>query len=138
MLSADDEERLLCPVRALRWYLRRTKSESHPRQLFLSVKNRECSLSKAAISFFLRQLFKEAHKDFLEHLGPLLMARAHDVRSVATSLLWSINRAVSDILEVACWRTQSVFADHYLKSIQTVREDFFTIGPIMAAGSVIP
>ena len=34
-VGADDEERLLCPVRALRWYLRRTRSESRPRQLFL-------------------------------------------------------------------------------------------------------
>ena len=114
MVGADDEERLLCPVRALRWYLRRTRSESHPRQLFLSMKNRECPLSKEIFSFFLRQLIKEAHKDFPEHLGPLLRIRTHDVRSVATSLLWSINRTVSDILEMASWRTQSVFADHYL------------------------
>ena len=102
------------------------------------MKNRECPLSKAAISFFLRSLIKKAHKDFPEHLGPLLRVRAHDVWSVATSLLWSINRAVSDILEMACWRTQSVFADHYLKTIQRVHNDGFAIGPILAAGSVIP
>ena len=98
---------------------------------------RERPFSKAVISF-LRQLIKEAHKDFPEHLGPLLRVRAHDVRSIVISLLWSINRAVSDILEVACWRTHSVFADHYLKTIQRVHDDVFAIGPIMAAGSVIP
>ena len=40
-VGADDEKRLLCPIQALRWYLRRTRSESRPRQLFLSVKDRE-------------------------------------------------------------------------------------------------
>ena len=41
VVDADDEERFLCLVRALRWYLRRTRSESRPRQLFLSVKDRD-------------------------------------------------------------------------------------------------
>jgi len=137
-VGSDDEERLLCPVRAIRWYLHRTRSASRPRHLFLSVKNQDRPLSKAAISYFLRQLIKESHKDFPDHLAPLLRVKAHDVRGVATSLLWSLNRAVSDIMEVACWRTQSVFANLFLKSIQRVHDDIFAIGPIVAAGSVVP
>lgn len=137
-VGSDDEERLLCPVRALHYYLLRTKSRSRPRNLFLSVKNPARPLSKAAISYFLRQLIKEAHKNFPDHAAPLLRVRAHDIRGVATSLLWSRNRSVSDILEVACWRTQSVFANHYLSSIQRSHDDVFAIGPIVAAGGIIP
>lgn len=37
VVGLDEEERLLCPVRALKWYLHRTKSQLRPRQLFLSV-----------------------------------------------------------------------------------------------------
>ncbi|MPC50377.1 hypothetical protein E2C01_044205 [Portunus trituberculatus] len=67
-------------------------------------------LSKTAISYFLRQLIRAAHEDFPDHLGPTLRVRAHDVRSVATSLLWSTNKAVADVMAVACWRTELVFA----------------------------
>ena len=134
----QDEERLLCPVRALRWYLDRTRNPSRPRHLFLSVRDPSRPLSKAALSFFLRQLIRSAHKDFPDHLAPALRVRAHDIRGVATSLLWSLNRAVSDVMAVACWRTQSVFANHYLSSVQRVQDDVFSIGPIVAAGSVIP
>ena len=137
-MGPHDQERLLCPVRAVRWYLQRTQSGSRPRNLFLSVKHQDRPLSKSAISYFLRQLIKAAHQDFPDHLAPLLRVKAHDVRGVATSLLWSQNRAVSDIMEVACWRTQSVFATHYLKLVQRVQDDVFAIGPIVAAGSIIP
>ena len=137
-VGSDDEERLLCPVRALRWYLQRTRSVSRPRPLFLSVRDPDRPLSKAAVSFLLRQLLRSAHKDFPDHMGPTLRVGAHDVRSVATSLLWSLNRAVADVMAVACWRTQSVFATHYLCAVQRVQDGVFSIGPIVAAGSVIP
>ena len=137
VVGRQDDERLLCPVRALRWYLERTRNPSRPQHLFLSVKNPGRPLSKAAISFFLRQLIRSAHKDFPDSLAPTLRVRAHDIRGVATSLLWSINRAVSDVMAVACWRTQSVFANHYLSSIQRVQDDVFSIGPIVAAGTAL-
>ena len=47
-VGLDDEERLLCPVRALRLYLHRTRSPSRPRHLFLSVRDPKRPLSKAS------------------------------------------------------------------------------------------
>lgn len=138
VVGRDDEERRLCPVRALKWYLHRTKSQSRPRQLFLSVKDPSRPLSKAAISFFLKQLIRSAHENFPEHLGPTLRVKAHDVRAVATSLLWGRNKALSDVMAVAGWRTQSVFANHYLKSVHRIQGGLFSLGPVVAAGSVIP
>ena len=138
VVGHQDDERLLCPVRALRWYLERTRNPSRPQHLFLSVRNPGRPLSKAAISFFLRQLIRSAHGDFPDSLAPTLRVRAHDIRGVATSLLWSLNRSVSDVMAVACWRTQSVFANHYLSSIQRVQDGVFSIGSIVAAGGIIP
>ena len=137
-VGRDDEERLLCPVRALRWYLERTRAPSRPRHLFLSVRDPSKPLSKGALSYFLRHLIRSAHKDFPDHLAPTLRVKAHDIRGVATSLRWSLNRAVSDVMAVACWRTQSVFANHYLSSVQRVQDGVFSIGPIVAGGGIIP
>ncbi|MPC46787.1 hypothetical protein E2C01_040513 [Portunus trituberculatus] len=102
-VCSNDDERLLCPVCALQWYLHRTWSPSRPWHLFLLVRNPIRPLSKMAISYFLQQLILAAHEDFPDHLEPILNVRAYDVQSVATSLLWSINKAVADIMAVACW-----------------------------------
>ncbi|MPC79506.1 hypothetical protein E2C01_074035 [Portunus trituberculatus] len=86
-VCSNDDKRLLCPVRALQWYLNRTQSPSRPRYLFLSVRDPTHPLSKMAISYFLQQLIRVAHEDFHDHLEPTLRVRAHDVQSVETSLL---------------------------------------------------
>ncbi|MPC56467.1 hypothetical protein E2C01_050428 [Portunus trituberculatus] len=54
------------------------------------------------------------------------------------SLLWSTNKAVANVMAVACWGTQSVFATHFLKAVHRVQDGIIFVGPIMAAGSVIP
>ena len=51
------EDRLLCPVRALCVYLKLTPSVSpRPQSLFVSPSCPMCSLSKNALSFFLRKV----------------------------------------------------------------------------------
>ena len=138
VLGPDDEERLLCPVRALRYYLRRTAGPSRPRHLFVSLRDRTRPMSKAAISYFLRLVIRSAHESFPDHLARLLRVKAHEVRAVATSLLWQTNRRLSDVMDAACWRTPSVFANHYLRPVQRVQEDVFSLGPVVAAGGVVP
>ena len=56
----ENEERLLCSVRAVNCYLQLTSSSSRPRNLFVSVWNPKRPMSKAAISFFLRDTVKAA------------------------------------------------------------------------------
>ena len=56
------DELLLCPVRALRLYLSLTASlPSRPRSLFVSPRALSCSLSKNALSFFIREVISEAY-----------------------------------------------------------------------------
>ena len=56
IVGKDDEERLLCPVRALKFYYDRTKSlKVRPRNLFLSPRDTSRPLSKNALSLFLRE-----------------------------------------------------------------------------------
>ena len=52
-----EEDYLLCPVRALKFYLDRTKDLSPcPPNLFVSPRCRQRAISKNAISFFLREV----------------------------------------------------------------------------------
>lgn len=138
VVGREDEERLLCPVRALKWYRDRTTSQPRPRQLFLSVRKPSRPISKAAISFFLRETIKFAHASLPDECCPAIRVRAHDIRGIATSVLWWRNKPMSAILEAACWKTQSVFASYYLSDLQRSEGDIFALGPFVAAGEVVP
>ena len=137
-VGGNDEERLLCPVRAITCYLDRTRDRARPRTLFRSVRDPSRPISKAAISSFMRELIQSSHKNFPDHLASTLRVKAHDVRGVATSLLWSKNKSIADVMAAACWRTRSIFANHYFSSIQREQNEVFSLGPIVAAGHIIP
>lgn len=59
ILDSEEEERVLCPVKALRYYLNREPSSN----LWCLVKNLSLPLSKNVLSFFLRDLMSVAHLD---------------------------------------------------------------------------
>ena len=139
LVGPDEEERLLCPVRALQYVLVRTKGLSpRPRNLFVSPSNPSRPLSKNALSFLLKETITEAHQSLPEDMLQTLKVKAHDIRGIATSLNLSRNHCFSTILEAASWRTPSVFANHYLKDVERREGDVFSLGPVVAAGDILP
>ena len=77
-----DIDLLLCPVRALSFYLLRTRSLSPRRhRLFVSPRRPSRAMSKNAVLFFLREVITAAGAARPE-VGSL---RAPEVRSVSTS-----------------------------------------------------
>lgn len=135
--DTGSEERLLCPVRALMEYTRRTNIANRPRSLFVSVKDNSRRMSKAAMSFFLKEVIKTAHDRVPEASLRDMRVRAHDIRGVATSILMSQNISIQKILKAASWRTRSVFANHYLSDVSRRVEDVYSLGPVVAAGQVV-
>ena len=83
-----DADLLLCPVQALCIYLDRTASLAPLRhRLFVSPRRPSRSLSKNAVSFFLRDVISSAGASRPE-VGRI---RAHDVRRVKTSVAFHHN-----------------------------------------------
>ena len=102
------EDRKLCPVRALKCYLARTKDlPGRSQHLFCSVSNPSRALSKNGISFFLREVITNAGAVRGDGATP---PRAHSIRAVATSKAFARNVAVNKILTAATWRMNSVFS----------------------------
>ena len=129
-----DDDLLFCPVRALRIYLDRTASLAPPRhRLFVSPRRPSHSLSKNAVSFFLRDVISSAGASRPE-VGRI---RAHDVRSVSTSVAFHRNWSVSAVLDSATWSSSSVFSSFYLRDIQHVFDGLLSLGPFVAAGTRI-
>ena len=101
-----DEDLLLCLVRCLRVYLQRTApGVNRPRRLFVSPKNPSRSISKNAISYFLREVIAEAGASSVA--GVVL--RAHSIRGVATSTAFHRNWSITSVLNAACWMSSSVY-----------------------------
>ena len=129
-----DDDLLLCPVRALRIYLQRTRSLSPLRhRLFVSPRRPSRAMSKNAVSFFLREVIHAAGASRPE-VGPV---RAHEVRSVSTSVAFHRNWSVSSVLESATWASSSVFSSFYLRDLQHECDGLLSLGPFVAAGSRI-
>ena len=129
-----DADLLLCPVRALRFYRDRTNSLSPLRhRLFVSPHRPPHAMSKIAVSFFLREVIHAAGASRPE-VGSV---RAHEVRSVSTSVAFHRNWSVSSVLESATWSSSSVFSSFYLRDIQHEFDGMLSLGPFVAAGSRI-
>ena len=128
------EERLLCPVRAVRIYLVLTSTLSpHPRSLLVSSRRPSHELSKNALSFFLRQMILDA--------GAVddgaLLPRTHSVRAVAASAAFLRNWPVFKVLEAATWRSDPVFALFYFCDLSYALDSCHSLGPFVAGGSVL-
>ena len=129
----DLPERVLCPVRAVRHLRRATRStESSPSRLFVSPSDPTRSMSKNAMSFFLRQLITESGA-----VSSSVPPRAHDIRGIATSLNYYSNLSLSAINEAATWKSKRVFAIRYLKDMSATRSRLKDKGPLIAAGSAV-
>ena len=139
-LVGQEEEALLCPVRALRTYISRTKDKVGPNmsRLFVSPRNPRRPSSKNAISYFIKELVREAHRSLCPELMPILKVKIHELRAVSTSVSFAHNLSLESVMNAAQWRCNSVFASHYLKEVSIEYENCRTLGPLIAACTVIP
>ena len=130
------DELSLCPVRALQIYLRRTSALSpRPRSLFVSPRSPSRSLSKNALSFFLRSVIRLSFPS--SSTPPPSSSRAHSIRAISTLAAFSRNVPLASILAAATWSSSTVFTSFYLRDIQFSSSSGFSLGPVVAADAVI-
>ena len=130
-----EEGSLLCPVRTLQAYLERTKSAvTRASTLFVSPRSPSCAILKNAISYFLREVISSAGAVRGVEGPPL---RAHSIRGVSISAVFLQNWSVSKVLEATTWKLNSVFASFCFRDIQYVFEGLQSLGPFVAAGTVV-
>ena len=79
----------------------------------------------------------EAHKEVSEESIKLCRVKSQEVRAVSTSLAFAHNLSIETVVEAAQWRSNSVFASHYLKEVALHYENCKALGPIVSAGTII-
>ena len=104
------DQRLNCPVRALLWYLNRTKNlRGNETGLFISSKKPHKRVAKSTLANWLVHVIVEA-KAIKEDYVP----RAHSVRALSTSSAAARGVGLADIIQTVSWRTSSTFVRKYL------------------------
>jgi hypothetical protein len=136
-----DPERLLCPVRAIRVYLRRTnKFRGNRKKLFLSLKKgSKEEIGAHTISRWLREAIKTCYQmQSPAELEKMYSVSAHEVRAIATSLAVWRNTSIKNVLQSVYWRSHNTFTDFYLRNMcSTIRKLGNHDGAVVCAGREI-
>ena len=103
--SSVREDRKWCPVRALKWYLHRTKGIRASDRLFVLPRRPHSAASRDTISRWLSEVISPHAAE---------RVRAHEVRGQAASRALFAGVPIEDILRAAAWKTPSSFVACYL------------------------
>ena len=113
------EDRTLCPVRALRFYLDRTKDLRGSRSLlFISFKKGHTSdIRPATLSSWLKQTIPLCYKQADQQALDLVLVKAHDIRAFAASKAFYGGVSVDQIMQACHWKAHNTFTNFYLKTL---------------------
>ena len=134
------DDKLLCPVRALLYYLDRTSSIRGQRELlFISMRpNATKEIAKSTISSWLIQTIRQCLAKCSEDTARLANVRAHDIRALAASWAFKHSVPLDDIMRACSWKAHDTFTSFYLKDVSlTSTEGTISLGPVVAAQQVL-
>ena len=135
--GSNDPDRLLCPVRALKFYLAATEAfRGSRKRLFLPVRGLS-DISPATISRWIVSVIKSAYAHISSTDLALLRINAHEVRAISTSCAFLFNSSCSDVIQSVYWRGHSTFSSFYLRDLSVHKDDLYSLGPFVCAQRVI-
>ncbi len=119
-VEADPALALLCPVRALRIYVTRTRSVRSSEQLFVchGGQQKGKAVSKQRLAHWIVEAVALAYQSQGEPCP--LGVRAHSTRSVASSHALAHGASLADICRAAGWATPNTFARFYNLRVEPV------------------
>ena len=134
------EDRTLCPVRALRFYLDRTKDLRGSRSLlFISFKKGHTSdIRPATLSSWLKQTILLCYKQADQQALDLVQVKAHDIRAFAASKAFYGGVSVDQIMQACHWKAHNTFTNFYLKDLTwSDTDNNMYLGPVVATQQVL-
>ena len=130
-------DRLLCPIRALKFYLKMTSSYRKNRtRLILPIKGNQ-DMSKALVSRWVSYTIKLAYRKLTHRDISFLKIKAHEVKALSSSWTFFDKVPFSEILKAAVWNQSSTFAKFYLREMSQQADNLHTLSPIVVAQKVV-
>jgi len=136
-----EPDHLLCPLRALRWYLDKTSTLPlrGPRsQLFLPFTDRAFRTSPAMISSWICRTIWRAYVLDPDNVDSTnARVTAHDVRAFAASWTAFNHVPIEDVMRAASWENANTFTAFYLRDLCQQHDGLYSLGPLVASQQVI-
>ena len=133
----DSFSRLLCPIRAIKVYLKRTKIlRKNRNRLFIPTRG-DHDIKKSTISKWVKYTIKHAYKAISTNQIKLLKIRAHELRALSASWAYLNFIPLDEIIKAAVWSNSSIFASHYLRDFSSQTSNLHDIGPVVVAQKVV-
>ena len=124
------DDRSLCPVRALRYYLDKTTDQRQDKELVFISFNQGFSkdISPATISSWIKKTMILCYELTDWENFDLHQVKAHDVRAFAAS------KAL--ILSACHSKSHNTFTQFYLKDVAWTDSELFHLGPVVVARQI--
>ncbi len=132
-----EEDLLLCPVRSLEMYLKRTKERRRGiGQLFITCNMTGLPRPAHAntISGWIKGTVADAYQISNYQGRSLLHRSTHEIRALSASLAHLHSVRIEDILQQCRWSNQNTFTEFYLRDVSGLSEGLNQLLPLTAAG----
>lgn len=131
----DDEEGLLCPVRAVKIYLDRVLPHRGCKEkVFISVqRNKQNEITPSTLAGWVKKLIMAVYEESSQDLLDKYKVKPHDVRALSAS--WALHQKVplEDILQAATWSSHTTFTRFYLTNMTNISEGMLKLGPLVVS-----
>ena len=134
------EDRTLCPVRVLRYYLDRTKDlRGSQSLLFISFKKGNTSgIRPDALSSWLKQTILLCYKQADQEALDLVQVKVHEIRAFAASKAFYSGVLVDQIMQTCHWKAHNRFTNFYLKDLTwSDNDNNMYLGPVVVTQRVL-
>ena len=134
------KDRTLCLVRALRYYLDRTKDLKGSRSLlFISFKKGHTSDIRPATLFSrLKQTILLCYKQADQQALDLVQVKAHGIRAFTASKSFYGGVSADQIMQACHWKAHNTLTNFYLKDLTWSDNNNMYLGPVVAAQVLDP
>lgn len=134
---SNDYNVKLCPIRAVKIYLNKTRSIRKGRnRLFIPIKG-DHDLKKSSISTWVKYTIRHAYNSISKTQSKLLKIKAHELRALSTSWAYFNFIPIEEIIKAAVWSKSSTFASHYLRDFNAQSENLQRLGPMVVSQKLV-
>ena len=120
-LTRENDNWLLCPVRALKCYLNKTKAIRKNRiRLFIPTRG---DITKGSIARWIAFTIKTAYRKLTTRDLSFLKIKAHELRALSTSWAYFNSIPIEEVIQAAVWSSQTTFARFYLRDVHRLQHN---------------
>ena len=124
-----DQDKTLCPVRALMIYIRKIDELREGKQkLFVAFEmSYKTDIVKNTVSFWIQKVIFATFYDSPEELQGKFRIRAHNIRALASFWVFFRNTFLVEVMDMFSWKVLSTFFRHYFRDLTDISGNLYKL-----------